>query len=151
MTPGRSRRCWRRWTSSTARLPPNRPRPGCAQVAEALFTSPPAGYALLAWDGTQLAGLAAYSFLWPAVGLTRSLYLKELYVGGAYRRHGTGRLLMKAIFGTAAKHGCSRVEWTTGTGNTGAQNFYHSLGLPELPSKVFYRAEGADITRPALT
>src|SRR5260370_14810076 len=134
MPRGRSRRCWRRGPGATAQVRRNRPRRGCAQVAEALFTSPPAGYALLAWDGTQLAGLAAYSFLWPAVGLTRSLYLKELYVGGAYRRHGTRPLLMKAIFCPAAKHGCSRVEWTTGTGNTGAQNFYHRLGLPGLPS-----------------
>lgn len=48
------------------------------QIGGALFTSPPAAFTLLAWDDAQLAGLAAYSFLWPAVGLTRSLYLKEL-------------------------------------------------------------------------
>jgi hypothetical protein len=41
---------------------------------------------MLAWDGDDLAGFAAYSFLWPAVGLTRSLFLKELYVAEAARR-----------------------------------------------------------------
>src|SRR5260370_8786324 len=104
MPRGRSRRCWRRGPGATAQVRRNRPRPGCAQVAEALFTSPPAGYALLAWDGTQLAGLAAYSFLWPAVGLTRSLYLKELYVGGAYPPHPTGRLPLKPTFSTPPTH-----------------------------------------------
>jgi GNAT superfamily N-acetyltransferase len=88
-----------------------------------------------------VAGIAAYSFLWPAVGSTRSLYLKELYVPAAYRGQGVGKLLMHAVFETAAKLGCSRVEWTTDTSNTVAQAFYARLGLPRHPSKVFYRVE----------
>ena len=55
------------------------------QINEALFGNPPAAYALLARDGATLAGIATYSFLWPAIGLTRSLYLKELYVADRYR------------------------------------------------------------------
>ena len=54
------------------------------QTAEALFSDPAAAHVLLAWDGRQLAGMAAYSYLWPAVGRTRSLYLKELYVGESH-------------------------------------------------------------------
>jgi ribosomal protein S18 acetylase RimI-like enzyme len=111
------------------------------QVNEAIFASPPAAYALLARDGGQLAGIAAYSFLWPAVGLTRSLYLKELYVADAYRRQGIGRLLMNALLEAAGKHGCSRVEWTTDTNNASAQAFYEDLGLPVQSSKIFYRVE----------
>lgn len=111
------------------------------QVNEALFTSPPASYALLARDARQVAGLAAYSLLWPAAGATRSLFLKELYVPEAYRRRGIGKLLMRAVFDTAVALGCSRVEWTTDAGNTAAQAFYARLGLPTYPSKVFYRVE----------
>jgi GNAT superfamily N-acetyltransferase len=85
--------------------------------------------------------MAAYSFLWPAAGLTRSLYLKELYVGERYRRHGAGELLMRALFEMAGQRGCSRVEWTTDSGNAGAQAFYEMLRLPRRPSKIFYRAE----------
>jgi GNAT superfamily N-acetyltransferase len=112
------------------------------RIGDALFASPPAAHALLAWDGTELAGMAAYSFLWPAAGLTRSLYLKELYVGERYRRRGAGKLLMQALFEMAGQCGCSRVEWTTDSGNVGAQAFYEMLRLPRHPSKVFYRAEG---------
>jgi GNAT superfamily N-acetyltransferase len=112
-----------------------------AQINEAIFASPPAAYALLARDAGQVAGLAAYSFLWPAVGAGRSLFLKELYVPEAYRRRGVGRLLMRAVFETAGALGCSRVEWTTDAGNTAAQAFYAGLGLPAHPSKVFYRVE----------
>ena len=77
----------------------------------------------------------------PAVGATRSLYLKELYVPTAYRGRGTGERLMRAVFETAARLGCSRVEWTTDAGNATARAFYARLGLPEYPSKVFYRVE----------
>jgi GNAT superfamily N-acetyltransferase len=111
------------------------------QLRQALFGPAPAGYALLARDGQQLAGLAAYSFLWPAIGLTRSLYLKELYIAGAYRRHGVGKLLMAALYQAAAEHQCSRVEWTTDDDNPGAMAFYESLGVPVKKSKVFYRVE----------
>ena len=116
------------------------------QITEALFADPPAAHALLAWDGADLVGFAAYSFLWPAVGLTRSLYLKELYVSEARQRSGIGKLLMQAIFDTAAKHGCSRVEWTTDNDNIGALTFYDKLGLPRHPAKVFYRAKGSGVT-----
>ncbi len=121
-----------------------------AQVGQALFGGPPAGYALLAREEPALAGLAAYSFLWPAIGPTRSLYLKELYVPAAYRGRGVGRLLMRAVFEAAARHGCSRVEWTTDVSNTGAQAFYARLALPRCPSKVFYRVETGGVGWPAI-
>ena len=121
------------------------------QINDALFSGHPAASALLAWDGAQLAGMAAYSFLWPAAGLTRSLYLKELYVGASHRRQGAGKLLMKAVFETAARHRCSRVEWTTDTGNAGAQAFYAGLGLPLHPSKVFYRVQDTGAGFPAVS
>jgi GNAT superfamily N-acetyltransferase len=111
------------------------------QTNEALFADPAAAHVLLAWAGPRLAGMAAYSYLWPAVGRTPSLYLKELYVGESHRRGGAGKLLMRAVFETAARHGCTRVEWTTDSGNDGAQAFYETLGLPRHPAKVFYRVE----------
>jgi GNAT superfamily N-acetyltransferase len=84
--------------------------------------------------------LAAYSFLWPAVGLTASLYPKELYVAEAYRRTGVGRLLMDGLYDVARRRGLSRVEWTTDKSNGDAQAFYEALGARRLTSKIFYRA-----------
>lgn len=110
-----------------------------AQVRAVLFGDHPAAHALLAWDGAALAGFASWSLLWPAAGLTTSLYLKELYVGDAYRRGGTGRLLMDGLYRIAAEHGCSRVEWTTDTDNAGALAFYEGIGAKPRTSKVFYR------------
>jgi GNAT superfamily N-acetyltransferase len=111
------------------------------QINEALFGDVPAAYALLAWDESHLVGLAAYSFLWPAVGLTQSLYLKELYVSQAHRRRGIGAQLMRGISEVAAKRQSSRVEWTTDRDNPGAQQFYAAQGYETCGSKVFYRVE----------
>ncbi len=112
------------------------------QINEALFTSPPSAFVLLAWDDSELVGFAAYSFVWPAVGLTRSLYLKELYVAEKARRSGVGKLLMHNLYKIAVERRCSRVEWTADRSNPGAQQFYSDLGVPMVESKLFYRLDG---------
>lgn len=112
------------------------------QINEAIFGEQPSAYALLGWKGQQLVGFAAFSYLWPAAGLTRSLFLKELYVVESERRTGVGRQLMEAIFAIAVKQGCSRVEWQTEAINAAARAFYSYLGGQELEGKVFYRLDG---------
>jgi len=119
------------------------------QIGEALFGDPPSAYALLAWDDGQIAGFASYSYLWPAAGLTRSLYLKEMYVIETARRKGVGKLLMQHLYAIAVKNGCSRVEWTTDRDNPDAQRFYADLGIPIRESKLFYRIEGDDLRKRA--
>jgi GNAT superfamily N-acetyltransferase len=116
-------------------------------IRDGLFTSPPAAYALLAWEGERLAGFA--SFLWPAAGGTRSLYLKELYVAETCRGKGVGTLLMDALRRTAIEHGCSRVEWTTDDNNPAAIRFYEALGYARKPSKIFFRLDGDQLRRAA--
>jgi GNAT superfamily N-acetyltransferase len=105
----------------------------------ALFGDPPAGRALLAWDDTTLAGFAGYQLIWPSIAMTTSLYLKELFVCDGYRASGLGRLLMAGLRDVAVARGCSRIEWTTDTGNLSAQRFYESLGTAPMESKLFYR------------
>ncbi|MER8016166.1 cyclophane-containing RiPP N-acetyltransferase HaaN [Streptomyces griseoluteus] len=114
-----------------------------AQVEEALFGSPPLAAALVVEDGAgSLAGLAAYSFLWPSAGSSHSLFLKELYVRESLRRQGIGVRLMQEIRAIGrARPGCTRVEWTTDRFNGDARSFYRSLGFEEYDGKVFYREE----------
>jgi GNAT superfamily N-acetyltransferase len=88
--------------------------------------------------------MASYSLLWSAAGVTRSLYLKELYVAAGWQRQGIGKLLMDSLLTVAAKHGCSRVEWTTDRDSEGAQRFYAKLGVPINEGKLFYRVELGD-------
>jgi GNAT superfamily N-acetyltransferase len=91
--------------------------------------------------------MAAYSFLWPAAGVTRSLHLKEIYVTESARGKGIGTLLMQGLYQVAIEHASSRVEWTTDKGNMLAERFYQRLGVPKNQDKIFYRLEGEDIQR----
>lgn len=111
-----------------------------AQINAVLFTDQPLAYALLARDGSQVVGLAAYSFLWPVRQRAKSLYLKELYVSRHYRGQGIGKLLMNRLFEVAVDRGCDRVEWTTDEDNGQARRFYQGQGFTTLPKKFFYRA-----------
>jgi GNAT superfamily N-acetyltransferase len=125
------------------------PERRASQIAQAIFSDPASAHAILAWDDSNLSGFASYSFLWPAVGLTQSLYLKELYIAESARRQGVGKLLMQGLYRIAVQHGCSRVEWTTDQGNTDAQQFYAELGVSVNKSKLFYRIEGDDLLKQA--
>jgi GNAT superfamily N-acetyltransferase len=121
------------------------------QIAAALFSEPKAAYVLLVRQGEQLVGMAAYSFLWPAAGVTRSLYLKEIYVTEAVRGRGIGALLMQQLCQVAVERECSRVEWTTDKGNALGEDFYERLGVPQNQEKIFYRLEGENIRRVAVS
>lgn len=118
-----------------------------SQITEALFSEVPAGYALIARDGSRAVGFASYSFLWPAAGTSRSLFLKELYVVESHRGQGVGALIMQSVFDVASKYGCSRVEWHADSDNPIAIRFYEKLGFQSDPSKHFYRASGEHLAR----
>jgi GNAT superfamily N-acetyltransferase len=120
-----------------------------AQIASMLFDTPPAAHVLLAKDGDDTVGLAAYSFLWPAAGLTHSLFLKELYVRRQRKREGVGTALVRAVCKVAEEAGCSRVEWQTETDNVDAQRFYAAVGADLHGGKVFYRLAGDAIRKVA--
>jgi ribosomal protein S18 acetylase RimI-like enzyme len=108
-----------------------------AQVEEALFGSQPLATTLLVEDETgAIAGMAAYTFLWPSAGSTHSLFLKELYVRETLRRQGVGAQLMAELQAVAAaRPACSRVEWTADRDNPIARGFYKSSGSPSRTAK----------------
>ncbi|MDH6545203.1 GNAT family N-acetyltransferase [Streptomyces sp. SPB4] len=112
------------------------------QIRAALFGAQPAATVLLARAGDEVVGMASFSFLWPAAGADRSLYLKELYVREAARRQGVAGALIAAVRDAAAKAGCSRVEWTADTDNPAALSFYQALGAEPHRGKIFYRTQG---------
>jgi GNAT superfamily N-acetyltransferase len=110
-----------------------------AGISAALFNESALSRALVVVAGDELVALAAYSLLWPAAGVTSSLYLKELYVRERWRRHGLGRLMMAELRRVAENLGCSRLEWTTDAENDTAQAFYSALGSAVNSGKVMYR------------
>lgn len=118
-------------------------------IRDALFGEHPSAHVLLAFDDDRPVGLASYSFLWPAAGVTHSLFLKELYVSEASRKNGVGRLIMSELCRIAQDKGCSRVEWHADADNPIATNFYATLGVPTNSSKLYYRLDGEAIAQMA--
>jgi GNAT superfamily N-acetyltransferase len=120
------------------------------QVRAFLFGDGAAVEGLVARDRGTVVGLASFSMLWPAARTTKSLYLKELYILTAWRGKGVGSLLtgsgwpalvLDGIDRIARERECSRVEFTTDTGNLDAQAFYASLGFQPHTGKILYRRE----------
>jgi ribosomal protein S18 acetylase RimI-like enzyme len=112
---------------------------GAGDAGAAFLTNPPAGgtLCLVADDGGALAGFAILNPFFPAPKLTHGLYLKELYVAHTARSLGVGEKLIEGIRALAKERGDTRVLWTTGEDNTGAQRFYDRLGM-ERQKKVYY-------------
>lgn len=117
------------------------------QITSLLFSDAPAARVLLAMEDIVPTGFASYSYLWPAAGVSKSLFLKELYVRAPHRRRGIGVTLMSRLCSIAVETGCSRLEWATDGENLGAQKFYEKLGNVRAPNKIMYRAEGEDLVR----
>jgi len=92
---------------------------------------------LVADDAGTLAGFAILNPYFPAMGLTHGLFLKELYVAASARSKGVGEKLIEAIRALAKERGDTRVIWTTGVDNTGAQRLYDRLGVRRI-EKVYY-------------
>ena len=84
-----------------------------------------------------MAGFAILNPYFPAMGLTHGLFLKELYVAASTRSKGVGEKLIEAIRVLAKERGDTRVIWTTGIDNTGAQRLYDRLGVRRI-EKVYY-------------
>jgi GNAT superfamily N-acetyltransferase len=112
-----------------------------SQINAALFSDRPVATVLLARENGTVLGMASYNFLWPAVGATSSLYLKELYVREEGRRQGVARRLISKLKEIGIESGCSRLEWTADADNPAALAFYSALGVAPRKEKPFYRLD----------
>lgn len=115
---------------------------------EASLAGRPAGTEILvAQDGADLAGFAAFSAIYPGPGLAGGLFLKELFVGARHRGGGHGRALVRAVAQQAVARGLKRVDWTADAGQPALLAFYEGLGAAAKPDKVFFRLDGEGLAR----
>ena len=63
------------------------------------------------------------------------LYLEDLYVRPAWRKRGYARQMLVRLAALAVERGCGRFEWSVLDWNSGAQDFYRSLGAEVLDRK----------------
>jgi len=97
------------------------------------FGPQPRFHCLLAdLDGAP-AGLALYFFIYSTWSSRMSLYLEDLYVDPAARRHGVGRALMQRIAWIALEAGCRQARWVVLEENRAAVNLYEAIGARRQP------------------
>jgi GNAT superfamily N-acetyltransferase len=96
------------------------------------------------WNG-EPAGFAFYFFTYSTWRGRPCLYLEDLFVRPAFRRHGIGLALLRDLARTAVRERCDRFVWQVLDWNTPAIAFYESLGARPLREWITMRLEGPAI------
>ena len=116
-----------------------------------LFGPEAVARALFAHHGSEPAGYALYFFTFSSFVGRRGLWLDDLYVRPAFRRHGLGTALIKAVAQIGIERDCGRFEWTALNWNTRALDLYRGMGAQALDNWVLLRMNAEGLRRLADT
>jgi GNAT superfamily N-acetyltransferase len=93
------------------------------------------------WDG-QPAGFALWFLNFSTWEGKPGIYLEDLFVRPAFRRHGIGKALLRHLAAIAVQEGWPRFVWQVLDWNTPAIEFYEAHGANVLRSWLTCRVEG---------
>ena len=98
------------------------------------------------WNGSP-CGFALYFFNFSTFVGRPGLYLEDLFVRPAQRKHGIGRALLRALARIAAQRGCGRMEWAVLDWNEPALRFYKSLDARQMNEWIIHRLTPVEIAK----
>ena len=98
------------------------------------------------WNGSP-CGFALYFFNFSTFVGRPGLYLEDLFVRPAQRKHGIGRALLRALARIASQRGCGRMEWAVLDWNEPALRFYKSLDARQMNEWIIHRLTPVEIAR----
>jgi GNAT superfamily N-acetyltransferase len=124
-----------------------RAKPGDAPVtekdlAETLFGKRPAAEVLIAYLGVEPAGFALFFHNYSTWLGKRGVYLEDLFVRPALRKHGVGFALLRALARIALDRDCGRLDWSVLTWNELAISFYKQIGARPMDDWTSFRLTG---------
>ena len=114
-------------------------------LREALFGERPVAAALLAQVAGEPAGYAVYYQTFSTFVGRPGVFLDDLYVRPAYRKHGIGRALLKAVARIGMEPGGGRFEWIALRWNESALRFYRSLGAKVMDEWALLRMDHREV------
>lgn len=119
-----------------------------ARLTEHLFGVRPVVEAVVAEmpDGTVVA-FALFFTNYSTFLTLPGLYLEDLYVQPAHRRHGLGQLLLRHLAQIAVARGYGRFEWSVLDWNANAIGFYERMGATVMPDWRICRVVGEGLQR----
>lgn len=124
-----------------------RAKPGEATVTEkdltaTLFGKKPAAEVLIAYRGKEPAGFVLFFHNYSTWLGKRGIYLEDLFVRPAARKHGVGFALLRALAGIAVDRDCGRLDWSVLTWNELAISFYKQIGARHMDDWTTFRLTG---------
>ena len=124
-----------------------RAKPGEAPVtekdlAETLFGKKPAAEVLIAYLGETPAGFALFFHNYTTWLGKRGIYLEDLFVRPAARKHGVGFALLRSLARIALDRDCGRLDWSVLTWNELAISFYKQIGARHMDDWTTFRLTG---------
>lgn len=116
------------------------------QLTTALFGPEPAAWAHVA----EVDGRPAACALWYRTFSTwdgvAGLYLEDLFVRPAFRRHGLARGLLGTLARECAAAGYTRLEWAVLDWNVDAIALYDAVGGKQQSEWITYRVSGSELS-----
>ena len=97
---------------------------------------------LVAQTEKKVVGFALFFHNYSTFVGRPGIYLEDLYVQPAFRKHGHGKALLKAVAKLAVERGCGRLEWSVLDWNEPSIAFYQSLGARAMEEWTIYRVVG---------
>ena len=114
-----------------------------------LFGERPAAEVVVAELGGEAVGFALFFHNFSTFLAQPGIYLEDLYVRPAARRHGVGRALLAHLARLALGRGCGRLEWAVLDWNEPAIGFYRRLGAEPMHDWTVFRLTGDSLARMA--
>ena len=131
-----------------------RAQPGEAPVTErdlteTLFGKKPAAEVLIAYRGSEPVGFALFFHNYSTWLGKRGIYLEDLFVRPAARKHGVGFALLRALARIAVERDCGRLDWSVLTWNELAISFYRQIGARSMDDWTTFRLTGDPLAQMA--
>ena len=79
----------------------------------------------------------------------RGIYLEDLFVRPAARKHGVGFALFRELARIAVERDCGRVDWSVLNWNELAISFYRRIGAESMDEWTTFRLRGDALARVA--
>ena len=111
-------------------------------LAETLFGKRPAAEVLIAYLGDTPAGFALFFHNYSTWLGKRGIYLEDLFVRPAARKHGVGFALLRSLARIALDRDCGRLDWSVLTWNELAISFYKQIGARHMDDWTTFRLTG---------
>ncbi len=104
-----------------------------ADFHAALFGPTPRLHALLAEPQDHPpVGVALFYYTFSTFACRSSIFLEDLFVDAAHRKHGYGLALLRALARRAVTENCARIDWHVLNWNNPSIAFYESLGSTRM-------------------